>query len=68
MLPENKLLQTEIERQEAEIEDLERIAASKQGEIARITQEYESAANDLKAGIHYADRRHTISKYTDIFL
>ena len=56
MLPENKLLQTEIERQEAEIEDLERIAASKQGEIARITQEYESAANDLKAGIHYAER------------
>ena len=40
---DNSLLQNEIERQEAEIEELERIAASKQGEIARIAQEYKSA-------------------------
>ena len=56
MLPEISLLQTEIEQQEAQIAELEQVANQKQGEISRIALEYESAANDLKASIHYAER------------
>ena len=56
MLPNNSLLQAEIERQEAEIAELERIAAQKQDEIARISQEYESTVLDIKAGVNYAER------------
>ena len=56
MLPNNSLLQAEIERQEAEIAELERVAAQKQDEIARISQEYESTINDIKSGINYAER------------
>jgi len=49
-------LQSEIARQEAQIEELEQLAQEKRDEIQRITQEYETTASDLKAGIHYAER------------
>ena len=60
-------LLSEIERQEAEIAELERIAAQKQDEIARISQEYESAAKDMQASIHYAERiqRAVIPQYAE---
>lgn len=59
--PENNILaceqyEAEIDSQKQLIAELEQIVAQKEGEISRISQEYESAAKDLKASIHYAER------------
>jgi len=48
--------QAEIDSQEKQIAELEQLYAQRQDEIARITQEYESAAQDMQASIHYAER------------
>ena len=48
--------QSEIANQEKQIAELEQASSQKQEEIASIAQKYESAANDLKASIHYAER------------
>ena len=48
--------QAEIDSQQKQIAELEQLYAQKQDEISRIAQEYESAAKDMKASIHYAER------------
>ncbi|MBR4324653.1 MAG: SpoIIE family protein phosphatase [Bacteroidales bacterium] len=48
--------EADIAQQEKQIAALEQIVAQKEGELLRISQEYESAAKDLKASIHYAER------------
>lgn len=59
--PENNILacekyETDIALQKQMIAELEQLYAQKQDEISRIAQEYESAAKDMKASIHYAER------------
>jgi serine phosphatase RsbU (regulator of sigma subunit) len=59
--PENNILacekyEADIAQQKQMIAELEQLYAQKQDEIARISQEYESAAKDMKASIHYAER------------
>ena len=48
--------QADIDSQQKQIAELEQLYAQKQDEISRIAQEYESAAKDTKASIHYAER------------
>ena len=59
--PENNILacekyEADIAQQKQMIAELEQLYAQKQDEISRISQEYESAAKDMKASIHYAER------------
>ena len=59
--PENNILacekyEADIDSQQKQIAELEQIIAQKEDEISRIAQEYESAAKDMKASIHYAER------------
>ena len=59
--PENNILacekyEADIAQQKQMIAELEQLYAQKQDEISRIAQEYESAAKDMKASIHYAER------------
>lgn len=59
--PENNILacekyEADIAQQKQMIAELEQTVAQKQDEISRISQEYESAAKDMKASIHYAER------------
>lgn len=59
--PENNILACEkyevaIDSQQKQIAELEQTVAQKEDEISRISQEYESAAKDLQASIHYAER------------
>ena len=53
---EGAKFQSEIANQEKQIAELEQASSQKQEEIASIAQKYESATNDLKASIHYAER------------
>ncbi len=48
--------EADIAQQKQMIAELEQTVAQKEDEIARISQEYESAAKDMKASIHYAER------------
>ena len=48
--------EADIAQQKQMIAELEQLYAQKQDEISRIAQEYESAAKDMKASIHYAER------------
>lgn len=48
--------QADIDSQQKQIAELEQLYAQKQNEISRIAHEYESAAKDMKASIHYAER------------
>lgn len=59
--------QAEIDKQQKQIAELEQIVAQKQDEISRIAQEYESAAKDMQASIHYAERiqRAVIPQYAE---
>ena len=59
--PENNILacekyEADIAQQKQMIAELEQTVAQKEDEISRISQEYESAAKDLQASIHYAER------------
>ena len=59
--PENNILacekyEADIAQQKQTIAELEQTVAQKEDEISRISQEYESAAKDLQASIHYAER------------
>ena len=54
-ISECKKYETEIAQQESLIVELEQLASQKQDAIARVVQEYESAANDLKSSIQYAE-------------
>lgn len=59
--PENNILacekyEADIALQKQMIAELEQTVAQKEDEISRISQEYESAAKDLQASIHYAER------------
>ena len=49
-------LMAEIDNQDKQIAGLKQVSSQKQEDIDRITHEYESAASDLKASIHYAER------------
>lgn len=49
-------LKADIAEQEKQITEYKQISSSKQEELSRISQEYETAAKDLKASIHYAER------------
>jgi len=59
--------QAEIDSQQKQIAELEQIVAQKQDEISRIALEYESAAKDMQASIHYAERiqRAVIPQYAE---
>lgn len=48
--------EADIAQQKQMIAELEQTVAQKENEISRISQEYESAAKDLQASIHYAER------------
>ena len=48
--------EADIAQQKQMIAELEQTVAQKEDEISRISQEYESAAKDLQASIHYAER------------
>lgn len=54
-ISECKKYETEIAQQESLIAELEQLASQKKDAIARVVQEYESAANDLKSSIQYAE-------------
>ena len=59
--PENNILacekyEADIAQQKQMIAELEQTVAQKEDEISRISQAYESAAKDLQASIHYAER------------
>ena len=54
-ISECKKYETEIAQQESLIAELEQLASQKQDAISRVVQEYESAANDLKSSIQYAE-------------
>ena len=59
--PENNILacekyEADIAQQKQTIAELEQTVAQKEDEISRISQAYESAAKDLQASIHYAER------------
>ena len=59
--PENNILacekyEADIAQQKQMIAELEQTVAQKEDEISRISQEYESAAKDMQASIHYAER------------
>lgn len=49
-------LQNEVSKQEQQIAEYQNLYSQKQENISKISQEYESASNDLKASIHYAER------------
>ena len=59
--PENNIptsiqYEAAIDSQQKQIAELEQLYAQKEDEISRISQEYESAAKDMQASIHYAER------------
>ena len=55
-IPTSIQYEAAIDSQQKQIAELEQTVAQKEDEISRISQEYESAAKDMKASIHYAER------------
>ncbi len=55
-IPTSIQYEAAIDSQQKQIAELEQLYAQKEDEISRISQEYESAAKDMKASIHYAER------------
>ena len=55
-IPTSIQYEAAIDSQQKQIAELEQTVAQKEDEISRISQEYESAAKDLQASIHYAER------------
>ncbi|MBQ5512492.1 MAG: serine/threonine-protein phosphatase [Bacteroidales bacterium] len=55
-IPTSIQYEAAIDSQQKQIAELEQLYAQKEDEISRISQEYESAAKDLQASIHYAER------------
>ncbi len=55
-LSERRAMQADIAVQDMHIAELEQDVVKKQEEIKQVAQEYESAAKDIKASIHYAER------------
>ena len=55
-IPTSIQYEAAIDSQQKQIAELEQLYAQKEDEISRIAQEYESAAKDMQASIHYAER------------
>lgn len=50
------VLQKDVSNQELQLTEYQNLYSQKQEQLSKISQEYESASNDLKASIHYAER------------